>query len=1166
MTGMQRKRRWQLVELEVRTTPAIASFSTGTLTIDFTAMGSTAESVTLSNNGSTFTLTGNVSGTTSLPTSDVTKLVAFDSGAGGSQSLTFAGTTALALSQGLTITGIDVVTVNNAIKVAESSELFISVSRTLFVNAGLATVDGALTLKANSAATSSGPSPGVIVDAATVQSITGAITVEGRGGDASGVGVQIRGGAAVGAATTGPVTVTGWGGLGTSHKNYGVVVTGTNSKITSGGGNVVVTGTGGGSGTSIENHGIHVAFAGEISAGGNGSVSLTGIGGKTAATNIAQSGIWIKDTGTRVTTNDGPIKLTGTGGASVGGSNFGVYVSSAAEVSAGGSGSIMIEGAGGQSDQINHGVYVYSLVRIKTAAGHIHLQGAGGVGHNSRGVVVGAGSEITISGAGHITIEGKGGDGGQSNYGVEISDPSVSKVTTANGNISITGYGGTGNPENGLHYGVLIARSLVIAGGVGTVTILGIGGPGAAGGNIGVWVNGSGAKVSSQNGSVSITGHSGTLTGGTGGNLGVLVATAAEVSAGGAGQVQVFGYGGPSSGSGGDGSGVVVKDSGSRITSSGGDVMVVGKAAEGASYGLRVDNAGEITAGGSGVVTVTGTGNPAGTGTGNFGVQVRGTNSRITSSGGLVTIIASGNANSEAVRLETGGTIASGGMADLVIVADSINVVDTSSSFKAGSASDRTMTIRPNTAGTKIGLGAADVLSGSPLTLGLTATEFGRISAGTIQLGDGIAGAINVSAAITRSAATNLTLTTADSIGFAAGLNSAGGHVVLNAKGSITQTAGTILTGAGNLTINGPGQIATFASSSNKSAQLLIPTDVTVWVNGSFDTSGNVQVAGTLGGHGINSLLGVVGSTTVSAGGTIRPGTTGPGRLTTSAVTFQNGSNFHVQLNGTTAGTNYSQMIVNGPINLNGAKLQGSVGFTPPANQVFKIIDNTKSGSVTGTFAGLAEGATVALGGKFFIVSYQGGDGNDVTLKATTVPPPPIVSVLTIDNGSAQRSVVRSINVTFSAPITLEAGAFQLTHTGFGNPGTVDLDINHVGSDVTITFKSGGTVGIEPSGSLADGQYQLVIHADKVLGAGGKLDGNANGLAEGSPDDNHIVTFHRLFGDADGNGVITAADFNAFRLVYGLGEPSIFDFNGDGQVSESDFNEFRLRFGVSVVP
>ena len=46
----------------------------------------------------------------------------------------------------------------------------------------------------------------------------------------------------------------------------------------------------------------------------------------------------------------------------------------------------------------------------------------------------------------------------------------------------------------------------------------------------------------------------------------------------------------------------------------------------------------------------------------------------------------------------------------------------------------------------------------------------------------------------------------------------------------------------------------------------------------------------------------------------------------------------------------------------------------------FEIISNDGSDAIIGHFAGLAEGAHFAAGGKEFSISYHGGDGNDVVL------------------------------------------------------------------------------------------------------------------------------------------------------------------------------------------
>jgi fibronectin-binding autotransporter adhesin len=60
-----------------------------------------------------------------------------------------------------------------------------------------------------------------------------------------------------------------------------------------------------------------------------------------------------------------------------------------------------------------------------------------------------------------------------------------------------------------------------------------------------------------------------------------------------------------------------------------------------------------------------------------------------------------------------------------------------------------------------------------------------------------------------------------------------------------------------------------------------------------------------------------------------------------------------------------------------------TLNFVPPAGAVFTLIDNTGAGAVTGNFSGLVEGASLAVNGTTFHISYVGGTGNDVTLTAS---------------------------------------------------------------------------------------------------------------------------------------------------------------------------------------
>lgn len=128
---------------------------------------------------------------------------------------------------------------------------------------------------------------------------------------------------------------------------------------------------------------------------------------------------------------------------------------------------------------------------------------------------------------------------------------------------------------------------------------------------------------------------------------------------------------------------------------------------------------------------------------------------------------------------------------------------------------------------------------------------------------------------------------------------------------------------------------------------------------------------------------GAASAVTIQSGGTIAPGHS-PGCITTASMTI-NGT-YTEQIGGTNACTDYDQLQITGNVDVTGGTLQTQLinGFTPTVGQTFKIIDNQGSNPLTGTFAGLAEGATFVNGGITFRISYVGGDGNDVTL--TVIP------------------------------------------------------------------------------------------------------------------------------------------------------------------------------------
>jgi hypothetical protein len=119
----------------------------------------------------------------------------------------------------------------------------------------------------------------------------------------------------------------------------------------------------------------------------------------------------------------------------------------------------------------------------------------------------------------------------------------------------------------------------------------------------------------------------------------------------------------------------------------------------------------------------------------------------------------------------------------------------------------------------------------------------------------------------------------------------------------------------------------------------------------------------------------------VDKGGILAPGQS-PGCL--SSATLELSGQYQAEIGGTEACTGYDQMRVKGAVTISGTLAVSVVkAFKPKATQSFTIINQDGQGTVKGTFTGMAEGTRFKSGDVSFIISYKGGDGNDVVL---TVP------------------------------------------------------------------------------------------------------------------------------------------------------------------------------------
>jgi len=221
-------------------------------------------------------------------------------------------------------------------------------------------------------------------------------------------------------------------------------------------------------------------------------------------------------------------------------------------------------------------------------------------------------------------------------------------------------------------------------------------------------------------------------------------------------------------------------------------------------------------------------------------------------------------------------------------------------------------------------------------------------------------------------------------------------------------------------------------------------------------------------------------------------------------------------------------------------------------------------------------GLSIAVSGNSIVVgapadSNQNYDQGAAYVYALT--PSSHLASIVVNKGAVQRSMVAEMAVTFDSKVTFTGSpeaAFSLVNLKTGVPVMLSaaIDNSGTGTVVTLTFVGGS---VDLGGSLADGRYELQIHANQF--GGGGFDGNGNGWPGddytliGDPATNKLF---RLFADINGDGDVDSQDFLAFRTAAGTatGQPSFdaaFDFDGDGDVDAFDFLRFRARFGT-VVP
>jgi fibronectin-binding autotransporter adhesin len=430
--------------------------------------------------------------------------------------------------------------------------------------------------------------------------------------------------------------------------------------------------------------------------------------------------------------------------------------------------------------------------------------------------------------------------------------------------------------------------------------------------------------------------------------------------------------------------------------------------------------------------------------------------------------------------------------------------------------------------------GSALTLTGSNTYSGTTTVSAGTLSiAGDSNLGSG---------AVSLAAGTTLAITGNSTIDNNLVL---AGAATVQAASAVTWSG--VISGGNTLAKTGAGTLT--LSASNTATGTTTVSSGTLSVTGSTAGATTVASGATLGGTG---TLG--GTVTVQNGGTLSPGVS-PGTLTVNGdLTMAAGSTLAVEINGTTAGTQHDQVIVNGAVDVSGATLSATHGYSPGSGDSYTLIVNDAADAVTGSFSGLAEGATVAVGGNGTVLtaSYIGGTGNDFTLTAPVTPT--VTSVSSISGDSTYKvgdSVVMVVN--FSEAVFLSTGTIQLML----ETGTTDRAATYLAGSGSSSLYFSYTVQEGDISSDLDftGTTALVANGDTIQG-GSFIDAN---LTLPSPGAAGSIAASK---DIVIDGVRPTASIVVADTALAVGETSTVTITFNEAVSGLDVGDFTVSNGV----
>ena len=210
--------------------------------------------------------------------------------------------------------------------------------------------------------------------------------------------------------------------------------------------------------------------------------------------------------------------------------------------------------------------------------------------------------------------------------------------------------------------------------------------------------------------------------------------------------------------------------------------------------------------------------------------------------------------------------------------------------------------------------------------------------------------------------------------------------------------------------------------------------------------------------------------------------------------------------------------------------------------------------NANGSFAYTPAAGYVGADAFTYVANDRAGNSAPATVAVTVTAPPQVKSVV-FNDGTAQRSEVRSITITFDTLVTFDLGAFRVARSD-GVAATLTKVVTQANGEtrVVLTFSGLGTGG----GSLGDGNWTLKVNKARVHRADYRPQ-----VMEADV----LQQFYRLYGDANGDRTVDATDQLAFQAALTLPDPTglaTFDYNRDGLLGGTDQTQFNRRLGKSI--